>query len=131
MSNKLVSVVLLIFIFLACTMLVYVYNGSVRELKEMDLALERVEQSVLSTDGEVSIDDEVIISGYDLKQSIRYVDSIGSLRDILGKGDIYGDIQINNNKVLNVEEVSKIIDDDGKYRVSYDKETGIIQIVVV
>lgn len=131
MSNKIVNIILLVFLFTLSTILVFMYNNVLGDLRESNLALERVDQSVLSIDGEVSEDDVVQLAGYELKQAIKYVDSIGKLRDILGKVEIYGDIQINNKNILTVDEINSLIVDNSIYEVSYDNETGMIRVVVV
>lgn len=131
MSNKIVNIILLVFLFTLSTILVFMYNNVLGDLRESNLALERVDQSVLSIDGEVSEDDVVQLAGYELKQAIKYVDSIGKLRDILGKVKIYGGIQINNQNILTVDEINSLIVDNSIYEVSYDNETGMIRVVVV
>lgn len=112
--------VILTLVMSACLMTTFRYVGIQRN---QDMAQTRVETSVISTDGEISADSNIIMTKADIVESLRYNEQISSQIQRLGldgseihrlrKIEYYG-------TELTPDNVSTLLP-EGRYIVIYDE----------
>lgn len=122
MSSKIVTMfmVVLTLIISACLMTTFRFVGVQRN---QDMAQTRVETSVVSTDGEISADSNIIMTKADIVESVKYNEQISSQIQRLGLAgsEIHKLRKISYfGTELTPENVSTSLP-EGRYIVTYDE----------
>ena len=117
MGNKIINIAVTVFMLTMCLGLMVTFQF-VNALRDQNYALERVNRSVLSTDGSLDSADGISMTDAEIEMSIKHMKAIDKQRSILKKEIIYGDYTINNTKVREIESLESLnlssTDKDGR-----------------
>lgn len=135
MEDKIISIITGIFMLIMSISLIVILEF-VEVKNNLDLNLDRVNNSVLGINGEVSEDSYIEVSGASLYTSIVYKEKIDAKRDLMGQTLIYknntddytGYSIIYNGEELTSENIDEEIDIDLKYLLTYDLENRVIMV---
>lgn len=135
MGDKIISIITGIFLLIMSISLMVMLQF-VQIKNDLDLNLDRVNNSVLTANGEIKDDSYVDVTGASLYTSIKYKEKIDSKRALLGQAVIYGNSSNNytgysiiyNGEIITSENVSDKIDIDLTYLLNYDLKNKVITI---
>lgn len=118
MGNKIINIAVTVFMLTMCLGLMVTFQF-VNALRDQNYALERVNRSVLSTDGSLDSADGISMTDAEIEMSIKHMKAIDKQRDMLGKEEIYKKYTIEEKTISELDSLD--LSSSDSYIIKYSE----------
>ena len=118
MGNKIINIAVTVFMLTMCLGLMVTFQF-VNALRDQNYALERVNRSVLSTDGSLDSADGISMTDAEIEMSIKHMKAIDKQRAILGKEKIYENYTIEGKTISELDSLD--LSSSDSYIIKYSE----------